>query len=243
MPFQDDDRPRDEESLYEGARPEAAGGDPLAHDPTAGTDDDSEPSDDLLPPEETRTDLLAARVEVCLARDDRRGATAHLSELEEIARAHDSPGWKAEVLRWRGASLLARGRAAEAVGPLREAQARWRQMDVPYQVCRIAHDLALAYEALGDRETARREREAAAAALERLGAAEPAGDPPDLGGLTPRELEVVAAVADGRTNQQVARALGISERTVARHLANVYLKTQVGSRTGAVAWAHERGLI
>lgn len=190
-----------------------------------------------------RAPLLAARVEVCLARDDRRGATAHLSELEEIALAHDSPGWKAEVLRWRGASLLARGRAAEAVGPLREAQARWRQMDVPYQVCRIAHDLALAYEALGDRETARREREAAAAALERLGAAEPAGDPPDLGGLTPRELEVVAAVADGRTNQQVARALGISERTVARHLANVYLKTQVGSRTGAVAWAHERGLI
>lgn len=54
---------------------------------------------------------------------------------------------------------------------------------------------------------------------------------------------MVAAVADGRSNQQVARALSISERTVARHLANVYLKTQVGSRTGAVAWARERGLL
>ena len=56
-------------------------------------------------------------------------------------------------------------------------------------------------------------------------------------------LPVVAAVADGRSNQQVARALSISERTVARHLANVYLKTQVVSRTGAVAWARERGLL
>lgn len=190
-----------------------------------------------------RAPLLAARVEVCLAQDDRRGAAAYLDELEEIAQAHDSPGWKAEAVRWRGAWLLARGRAAEAVGQLREARTRWRQMDVPYQVCRIALDLALAYEALGDRETARREREAATAVLERLGAVGPAGPPPDLCGLTPRELEVVAAVADGRSNQQVARALSISERTVARHLANVYLKTQVGSRTGAVAWARERGLL
>jgi len=81
MPFQDDDRPRDEESLYEGARPEAAGGDPLAHDPTAGTDDDSEPSDDLLPPEETRTDLLAARVE---GPDDHEGMTALWRETMDL---------------------------------------------------------------------------------------------------------------------------------------------------------------
>jgi DNA-binding CsgD family transcriptional regulator len=191
-----------------------------------------------------RAPLLAGRVEVCLAGEDHRGATAYLDELARIADAHASPGWQAEALRWRGAVLLARGRPAEAVRELRAAQARWRRMDAPYQVCRIGLDLALAYEALGDRDTARRERDGAAAVLQRLGAAaglDPAS--PDLAGLTPRELEVVAAVADGCTNREAARALSISERTVARHLANVYLKTQVASRTAAVAWARDRGLL
>jgi ATP/maltotriose-dependent transcriptional regulator MalT len=191
-----------------------------------------------------RAPLLAARVEVCLAGDDPEGATAYLEELVVIGEAHASPGWQAEAQRWRGAVLLARGRTAEAVRELRESQARWRRMGAPYQVCRIALDLAVAYEVLGDRDTARRERESAALALEQLGAAgTPDQASPDLAGLTPRELEVVAAVADGRSNRQAARSLHISESTVARHLANVYLKTQVASRTGAVAWARDRGLL
>lgn len=188
-----------------------------------------------------RAPLLAARVEVCLAGDGQGGATTYLDELVRIADAHASPGWQAESLRWSGAVLLAGGRPAEAVPKLREAQARWRRMDAPYQVCRIALDLAVAYEALGDRDTARREREGAAAVLTRLGVQ--AGSPPDLAGLTPRELEVLTAVADGLSNRESARALHISESTVARHLANVYLKSGVTSRTAAVAWARERSLL
>lgn len=191
-----------------------------------------------------RAPLLAARVEVGLAVEDTRGATRHLDELVRIADAHASPGWMAEAQRWRGAVLLARGRVAEAVRELREAQARWRRMGAPYQVCRIALDLAVAYESLGDRDTARREREGAAAVLQRLGVpSTPGRASPDLAGLTPRELEVIAAVADGRSNREAARALRISERTVARHLANVYLKARVTSRTAAVAWAREVGLL
>lgn len=191
-----------------------------------------------------RAPLLAARVEVALEVDDPRGATAYLDELDGIAEDHESPGWRAEVLRWRGALHLRRERPADAVRMLREAQALWRRMEAPYHVCRISPDLALAYEALGDRDTARREREAAAAELRRLGLPEQTGaDGADLEGLSARELEVVAAVADGRSNRQAARALGISERTVARHLANVYLKAGVGSRTAAVTWALERGLL
>ena len=188
-----------------------------------------------------RAPLLAARVEVCLAENGHRGAATYLDELVRIADAHASPGWQAEALRWSGAALLAAGRAAEAVRELRAAQARWRRMDAPYQVCRIALDLAVAYEALGDRDTARREREGAAAVLTRLGVQD--GSSPDLAGLTPRELEVLAAIADGRSNRETARTLHISESTVARHLANVYLKTGVVSRTAAVAWARERGLL
>jgi DNA-binding CsgD family transcriptional regulator len=188
-----------------------------------------------------RAPLLAARVEVCLAGDDPRGARASLDELARIADAHASPGWQAETLRWSGAVLLARGRPAEAVRELREAQTRWRRMDAPYQVGRIALDLAVAYEALGDRDTARRERESAGALLAKLGVRD--GSSPDLAGLTRRELEVLAAVAEGRSNRESARTLHISESTVARHLANVYLKAGVVSRTAAVAWARERGLL
>ncbi|MCE0488313.1 LuxR C-terminal-related transcriptional regulator [Ornithinimicrobium sediminis] len=190
-----------------------------------------------------RAPLLAARVEVALAGDDPRHATTYLDELTRIAQTHASPGWQAEARRWHGAVLLARGRHAEAVRELRQACVLWQRMDAPYQVCRIGLDLAVAYEALGDRDTARREREKAAAVLEQLGVPDAGTAEGDLGGLTPRELEVVAAVADGRSNRQAARALRISERTVARHLANVYLKTQVTSRTAAVAWARERGLL
>lgn len=188
-----------------------------------------------------RAPLLAARVEVCLAEEDPRGASAYLDELARIADAHASPGWQAEALRWSGAVLLARGQSAEAVRELREAQARWRRMDAPYQVGRIALDLAVALEALGDRDTARRERESAVAVLAKLGVRD--GSSPDLAGLTPRELEVLAAVADGCSNRESARALNISESTVARHLANAYLKTGVASRTAAVAWARARGLL
>lgn len=190
-----------------------------------------------------RAPLLSARIEVCLAGDDPGAATTYLQELVRIAETHTSPGWQAEALRWRGAVLLARGRAGEAVPQLRAAQEMWRRMDAPYQVSRTGLDLALSYEALGDRTTARREREAAIAVLERLGARVGPGAARDLAGLTPRELEVLAAVADGSSNREVARALQISERTVARHLANIYLKAQVTSRTAGVAWARDRGLL
>ncbi|GGK60285.1 helix-turn-helix transcriptional regulator [Ornithinimicrobium pekingense] len=190
-----------------------------------------------------RAPLLAARAEVALARTGPREAAPFLQELESVARAHASPGWAAEARRWRGAVLLGEGRAAEAVRELREASRRWQAMDAPYRVCCVRLDLARAYETLGDHDTARREREHASEVLRRLGAPTPGRPAADLAGLTPREVEVVATVAQGRSNREASRALHISESTVARHLANVYLKTGVTSRTAAVAWAREHGLV
>ena len=67
--------------------------------------------------------------------------------------------------------------------------------------------------------------------------------PPSLpGGLTPREAEILAAVAEGLSNREVAGRLVISEKTVARHLANVFAKLDVSSRTAAAAWAHQHGI-
>lgn len=196
-----------------------------------------------------RAPLLAARIEVALADGDTDGADHSVSELRSISADHDSPGWLATSQRWEGAVLRAQGRDAEAISVLREAIRRWHRMDAPYLVARIRMELAEAADALGDDDTAGRERAQARAALERLGARR------DLarmktrrrhgadGGLSPREVEVVAAIAGGISNREAAEQLHISERTVARHLANVYLKTATSSRTGAVAWARRHGLV
>ena len=62
------------------------------------------------------------------------------------------------------------------------------------------------------------------------------------GGLTEREADVLRFTAAGASNKQTAEALFISQKTVGRHLANIYAKIGVSSRTAAAAWAHEHGL-
>ena len=63
------------------------------------------------------------------------------------------------------------------------------------------------------------------------------------GGLTKREVEVLAGIAAGASNRDVAKQLFISEKTVGRHLANIYVKLGVSSRTAAAAWAHENKVL
>lgn len=61
--------------------------------------------------------------------------------------------------------------------------------------------------------------------------------------LSEREAEVLRGVAKGRTNREIARGLGISDRTVQGHLANIFGKLHVASRTEMVTSALQRGLI
>lgn len=61
--------------------------------------------------------------------------------------------------------------------------------------------------------------------------------------LSPRELEVLRVAATGRTNKEIARDLDISPRTVQVHLANIFSKLGVGSRTEAVLYGIKRGWI
>ena len=63
------------------------------------------------------------------------------------------------------------------------------------------------------------------------------------GGLSPRELDVVRLVAAGRTNQAIAAELYLSEKTVARHVSNIFVKLGVSSRTAAAAYAFEHRLV
>lgn len=61
--------------------------------------------------------------------------------------------------------------------------------------------------------------------------------------LTPRELEVLGAIADGASNKMIARRLGISFHTVKFHVASILEKLDADSRTEAVAEAARRGLV
>lgn len=78
----------------------------------------------------------------------------------------------------------------------------------------------------------------------RQSAQEPRGSGGELvEALSEREIEVLREVARDQANKEVARALGISDRTVQQHLANIFSKLGVSSRTGAVLEALHRGLI
>jgi DNA-binding NarL/FixJ family response regulator len=111
--------------------------------------------------------------------------------------------------------------------------------------------VGLACRALGDEDGAAMELDAARWVFDQLGAgpdlarvtelARPApGSPPAP--LTAREAEVVRLVARGRTNREVAAELFISDKTVARHLSNIFAKLGLSSRAAVTAWAYEHGL-
>jgi DNA-binding NarL/FixJ family response regulator len=61
-------------------------------------------------------------------------------------------------------------------------------------------------------------------------------------GLTGRECEVLTLVADGRSNREIGGELYISERTVARHLTNIFRKIRVSNRTEATRYAVDHGI-
>jgi DNA-binding NarL/FixJ family response regulator len=68
-------------------------------------------------------------------------------------------------------------------------------------------------------------------------------DRPGGHGLTPRELQVLRMVAAGETNKAIAAELVLSERTVDRHVSNIFVKLGVSSRTAAAAFAYEHKLV
>jgi DNA-binding NarL/FixJ family response regulator len=62
-------------------------------------------------------------------------------------------------------------------------------------------------------------------------------------GLTARELQVLSLVAAGTTNRAIASELVLSERTVDRHVSNIFTKLGVSSRTAATAYAYKHQLL
>ena len=193
-----------------------------------------------------KTRLWEALVEAAIAARNPPTAEVAARALDQAATTYASPGLLAAAAQSRGRVCLANGDTAEAIDALRSACQRWQDVEAPYRVAQTRLALAAALERSGDEHGASLERDAAATGLARLGvvAPTPAGRPVALpDGITRREAEVLALVAQGLTNREVAEALVLSERTVARHLANLYTKIGVTSRTAATTYAHHHGLL
>jgi len=199
-----------------------------------------------------RTRLLPSFVEILLAAGEIEEARAASVELESIAARFDIEVLSAMAAHARGAVLLAGGDAQGALEPLRYAFAVWQRLGAPYLAARLRVALGRACQALGDGEGAALELVAAREIFARLGAA------PDLAtldangkrespgkehGLSARELQVLRLVATGKTNRAIAEELCLSEKTVDRHVSNIFTKVNVTSRAAATAFAYEHRLV
>ncbi|MQA27495.1 MAG: DNA-binding response regulator [Micromonosporaceae bacterium] len=199
-----------------------------------------------------RSRVLSAYVEIKLAAGHVDDARAAVDELDEIAARFDSPYLRGVVGYARGSVLLAGGDAEAASVALRRAWVAWHELEAPYETARVRLRMAQACRRLSDHDTAEMELDAARLVFEQLGATpaleqarELAGRPapPAAGGLTAREVEVLRLVATGATNRQIADELVISEKTVARHLSNMFTKLGLSSRAAATAYAYQHDLV
>ena len=200
----------------------------------------------------TRARMCAAQVEIALATADLDTARRACADLESAADAYGTSGLEAGALHWRGAVALEAGRPDEALPALRAACRRWHEVHARYEAARACALLGRAYRLLGDEDAAGAELESARRRFEELGAdvderrvrglVEPtvAARP---GGLTAREVEVLSLVTTGMTNREVADALTVSPKTIARHLSNIFTKWDVSTRTEAAAVAHDLGIV
>ena len=196
-----------------------------------------------------RSQLLPGAIDVLVAGNDLAGARPLVDELEAVADAFDSNSLKAMAGYAVGALALAEDRPEDALEALRTALPRWRELGWPYETARTQVLMGRSLRDLGDEESAAVELGAAARALAALGATPAAQEVARLlapgplpGGLTAREAEVLRLVAAGRSNPEIAAALFLSKKTVARHLSNIFTKLNVASRTAAAAYAFDHGL-
>ncbi len=199
-----------------------------------------------------RADLLTAYVEIALEAHDVKAARIATDELSKIA-----DRIKAEFLHaisaWANAAvLIAEGSLVPAVSALRQALECFRQFEAPYELARTEALLALAYRKQGNPEAAALEYTRARDIFRKLGAAPDAArvekwmnSATSLGAgpLTARELEVLRLIASGATNRRIAEKLKISEKTVARHVSNIFNKLDLSSRAAATAYVYQNRLV
>ena len=199
-----------------------------------------------------RARMLAAAVEILLAADDPASAREASAELSEIATSFGAPLLSGASAHATGAVLLADGDIGAASTLLRQACEIWRDLEMPYEEAQTCALLAAVCERRGDQDGRRLELDAARRLFQQLNA-EPClariaeqskrATRQSVGSLSEREVQVLRLLAAGKTNRTIADELYISDKTVARHVSNIFDKLGVSSRTGATAWAFQHNLV
>ena len=197
-----------------------------------------------------RARLLPARGQIAIAAGDLPGAITAVEELESIASDFASPAMVASALSTRGRVQLA-SRDRSACATLRQAAELWQELGVPYELATARMLQGAASREAGDLDGAAASFEAAGALFEQLGASLDLRNLHDItsttsdlpAGLTKREVEVLQLLATGLTNKRIAGQLFLSEKTVARHLSNIFTKIDVSSRSAATAFAFAHRLV
>ncbi|MFF2485637.1 LuxR C-terminal-related transcriptional regulator [Microbacterium sp. NPDC058062] len=197
----------------------------------------------------TRRYLLPAVAEVEIAAGDHDAARRAVEELRDASGTSATPMLDATIAATDARVLLAEGRTADALDAARTAVRAWDLVGAPYEAARSRVLAGRALHTIGEAEAAHEEFDAARTVFLALGA-EPAvaelaavmGDR-RAGALTARELEVLRLVSTGLTNRRIGERLSLSEKTVARHLANIFGKLGITSRAAATAYAYENGLV
>jgi DNA-binding CsgD family transcriptional regulator len=196
-----------------------------------------------------RSRLLPVAVEVFLAVGCSEDAARLAGELQAIAVTFGCPSVQARADHAAADVALDSGDPAAALPLLRRECAVWERLGARYDTARCRLLLGRALRALGDDQSALAEwtsaRHIFAELRTRPAEREAAAliHPTAPRGLTQREVEVLQLVAAGKTNPEIAALLVLSEKTVGRHLSNIFGKIDVSTRTAAAAFAYEHHLV
>jgi DNA-binding NarL/FixJ family response regulator len=185
---------------------------------------------------------LELMVRTAVAAGDESSARAAADELAAIATACPNDPLRAAALLARGRIAAAAGDPATACPLLEDAADLLDSAGARYDAALARLELASSQRLRGRDGAAAKNEARARTALEELGARAPQAR---AGGLSPREAEVLRLVARGLSNDDIARRLVLSVRTVERHVANIYTKIGASGRTAraiATAWAHAHGI-
>ena len=197
----------------------------------------------------TRRYLLPAVVEIEVAAGDVEAARRAVEELREASRSTPTPMLAATLAAAEARVLLAAGDATASLGAARGAVDAWRAVGARYERARSMVTAGRALLALDDRAAALAEFTGAREVFVALGANPALAELEDLMGdrrvgvLTPREVEVLRLVSTGLTNRAIGARLSLSEKTVARHVSNIFGKLGLSTRAAATAYAYETGLV
>ena len=189
-------------------------------------------------------------------------AEASLAELQRLATRAGTRPLRAATSAAQGLVETGRGDLDAGRRSLEDALDLLSATGAPFELARVRLDLAGVLAAVGREEPARREIEAALAVFNQLNALgqRARGEallarldhplpltlqgelPEPLAGLSPRERYVLALVAEGLTNREIAQRLVVSEHTVHRHVTSILRKLGIPSRAAAASLATRHGL-